>query len=207
MNTFTASQKQFIFDALTKVKRDEENLHLAYKNVYNILNEACACRIPSDDILPNKDDLLNFVEERMKDSASNAKLHARLIQVMEYLQPVTAEQRLRSRLLQVLNDPDDGDEYLRGRHHQYGDELVEESKAAIASSRKRSYQSRRSPSPSVHSQCDDESYAKKKEIYRRVVHLHIVKYLMYCICCLFYVYDCISFVTNLTSLARVGTLK
>jgi hypothetical protein len=39
MNTFTASQKQFIFDVLTKVKRDEENLHLAYKNVYNILNE------------------------------------------------------------------------------------------------------------------------------------------------------------------------
>lgn len=163
MNTFTASQKQFIFDALTKVKRDEENLHLAYKNVYNILNEACACRIPSDDILPNKDDLLNFVEERMKDSASNAKLHARLIQVMEYLQPVTAEQRLRSRLLQVLNDPDDHDEYLRGRHHQYGDELVEESKAAIASSRKRSYQSRRSQSPSVQSQCDEESYEKKNK--------------------------------------------
>ena len=161
MNTFTASQKQFIFDALTKVKRDEENLHLAYKNVYNILSEACACRIPSDDILPNKDDLLNFVEERMKDSASNAKLHARLIQVMEYLQPVTAEQRLRSRLLQVLNDPDDHDEYLRGRHHQYGDELVEESKAAIASSRKRSYQSRRSQSPSIQSQCDEESYEKK----------------------------------------------
>jgi hypothetical protein len=143
----------------------------------------------------------------MKDSASNGKLYARLIQVLEYLQPVTAEQRLRSRLLQVLNDPDDGDEYLRGRHHQYGDVLVEESKAAIASARKRSYQSRRSPSPSVHSQCDDESYAKKKEIYRRVVHLHIVKYLMYCICCLYYVYDCISFVTNFTSLARVGTLK
>lgn len=163
MNTFTASQKQFIFEALTKVKRDEENLHLAYKNVYNILSEACACRIPSDDILPNKDDLLNFVEERMKDSASNAKLHARLIQVMEYLQPVTAEQRLRSRLLQVLNDPDDHDEYLRGRHHQYGDELVEESKAAIASSRKRSYQSRRSQSPSIQSQCDEESSEKKNK--------------------------------------------
>ena len=99
----------------------------------------------------------------MKDSEANGKLDARLIQVMENLQPITPEQCLRSRHWQVLNDPDDGDEYLRGRHHHYGDELVEESTAAIASARKRSYQSRRSPSPSAYSDVDDESSVKKKE--------------------------------------------
>ena len=99
----------------------------------------------------------------MKDSEANGKLHAHLIQVMKNLQPITPEQRLRSHLWQVLNDPDDGDEYLRSRHHHYGDELVEESKAAIASARKRSYQSRRSPSPSAYSDVDDESSVKKKE--------------------------------------------
>jgi len=79
MNTFTVGQKQFIFDDLTKVQRDEENLHLAYKNVYNVFNETCPCRIPSDKILQTKKDLLNFVEERMKDSEANWKLHACLI--------------------------------------------------------------------------------------------------------------------------------
>jgi hypothetical protein len=44
---------------------------------------------------------------------------------MENLQPITPEQRLRSCLWQVLNDPDDGYEYLRGHHHHYGDVLVE----------------------------------------------------------------------------------
>jgi hypothetical protein len=163
MNTFTEGQKQFIFDVLTKVKRDDENLYLAYRNIYNVLNETCECRIPSDKILPNKANLLNFLESKMKDSEADGKLHACLIQVMENLQPITPEQHVHSRIWQVLDDPDEGDEYLRGHHHHYGDELVEESKASIAAAHKGSYQPHRSPSLSANSDVDDESSVKKKK--------------------------------------------
>ena len=138
MNRFTQDRKDRILEVLTKSKKEDLEKFVIYQDVYAILHDTCECCLPLDNLMPCKGYLMNYVEVKMKDIEASCKIHSRLIQVMESIAPVQTDEKGANRFSQMFRDHEEGDEYLRGRHHSYGAKLVRESHDALSASRKRS---------------------------------------------------------------------
>jgi hypothetical protein len=164
MNRFTQDGKDRILEILTKSKKEDCEKFVVYRDVYAILHDTCECRLPLDNLMPSKGHLMNYVEVKMKDIEASCKIHSRLIQVMESIAPVQMDEKGASRFSQMFRDHEKGDEYLRGRHHSYGAELVRESQDAVSAARKHSKD--RCNSATIdddHVEDESTSAAKKKQ--------------------------------------------
>jgi len=165
MNRFTQDRKDRILEVLTKSKKEDLEKLVIYKDVYAILHDTCECRLPLDNFMPSKGHLMNYVEVKMKDIEASCKIHSRLIQVMESVAPVQTDGKGANRFSQMFRDHEEGDEYLRGRHHSYGAELVRESHDALSAARKRSKDRCNSATKDDdHLEDESTSAAKKKKI-------------------------------------------
>jgi hypothetical protein len=89
-------------------------------DIYHVLKDSCDYRIPDNKILPEREDLLQFLQRKMLDH----EVHEHLIQLVENL-PAADTFLAESGLFHVFNDPKESKEALCGRHHLFGAENLE----------------------------------------------------------------------------------
>jgi len=78
--------------------------------------EACWCRIPEDQVLPEREDLQRFLKKKMADHEVHGRVHERLIKLVENLAPTDAYPT-NSTLFKAFTDPKDYNDALRGNHY------------------------------------------------------------------------------------------
>lgn len=123
----TESHKDFILEVLAKIKDEHHDHYRVYKDIYDILQETPGCRIPFDNLLSNKCQLLNFVKDKMNHSEALGKLHVRLINVMRGIEPVRVGERKAIHILTVFNSHEKYNDYLKARPQNCGNDSVEAS--------------------------------------------------------------------------------
>jgi hypothetical protein len=115
MSQFTEADRAKVLSVLTKITKEDKDKFHVYHDIYHVLKESCDCRIPENEILPGREDLLRFLHRKMLDHEVHGRVHERLIQLVENL-PAVDTFPAESGLFCVIRDPEDYAEALRGRH-------------------------------------------------------------------------------------------
>jgi hypothetical protein len=118
---FTEATKAKMLAELAEIRNDHEDKYHLYNGIYHVIDRGCDFCIHHHTTLPMRSDLLHHLNKKMKHHNAEVKVHNRLHGIIEHMHPKD------SLLVHVFYDPKKHVDALRGRHHVYGPELVEES--------------------------------------------------------------------------------
>lgn len=82
---FTEADRAKVLSVLTKITEEDKDKYHVYHDIYHVLKDSCDCRIPENKILPEREDLLRFLQRKMLDHEVHGRVHERLIQLVENL--------------------------------------------------------------------------------------------------------------------------
>jgi hypothetical protein len=139
MSEFTEEKKAKALLVINKILEEDKDKFHVYHDIYHALLDSCNCRIPENQILPGREDLLHFLHQKMVDHKVHGRTHERLVEVVESLIAVDTIPT-ESSLFRVLNNPKDYAEAIRVRH-LFGAETLESLQIPFppSSSKKRSH--------------------------------------------------------------------
>ncbi len=106
---FTEADRAKVLSVLTKITEEDKDEYHVYHDIYHVLKDSCNCRIPENKILPEREDLLRFLQRKMLDHEVHGRVHERLIQLVENL-PAADTFLAESGLFCVFNDPKEYEE-------------------------------------------------------------------------------------------------
>ncbi len=109
---FTEADKTKIAPSLSKiVEKDRDKFHV-YHDIYHVLiKTSCNCVVPSDEVLPEREDLLCFAQKKMHDHEVHGCVHERLLKVMENIPAVDTIPASGSHFFRYFKDPEEYEEY------------------------------------------------------------------------------------------------
>ena len=148
---FTEADRAKVLSVLTKITEEDKDKYHVYHDIYHVLKDSCDCRIPENKILPEREDLLRFLQRKILDHEVHGCVHERLIQLVENL-PAADTVPAESSLFRVFNDPKEYEEVFCGCHHLFGGDMVE---SLLGSSKKHSHMS----------ETENEDTSKKKNSF------------------------------------------
>jgi hypothetical protein len=87
MSDYTEADKATTLSVLSKIIKEDKDI---YHDIYHILKDSCDCRVPEDKVLPEKVDLLRFLQKKIHDHECHGLVHERLVKLVENLPTVDA---------------------------------------------------------------------------------------------------------------------
>jgi len=118
------------------IKEDKDKYHV-YHDIYHVLKDSCDCRVPEDKILPEKADLLRFLQKKIHDHECHGLVHERLIKLVESLPTADAIPPAGSHFYRFFNDSEEYNNFLQGRDGVLGAEMLPITKESISKKRSR----------------------------------------------------------------------
>jgi hypothetical protein len=85
---FTEANKAEIASSLSKIIGEDRDKFHVYHDIYHDLKTSCNCVVPSDEVLPEREDLLRFAQKKMHDHEVHGRVHKRLLKVLENIPAV-----------------------------------------------------------------------------------------------------------------------
>jgi hypothetical protein len=62
---FIEADKTKIASSLSKIIEEDRDKYHVYHDIYHVLKTSCSCVVPSDEVLPEREDLLRFAQKKM----------------------------------------------------------------------------------------------------------------------------------------------
>jgi hypothetical protein len=137
MSEFTEADKAKAVSTFMKIIEEDRDKYHAYHDIYHVLKDSCDCRVPEDKILPEKADLLHFLQKNIHDYECHGLVHERLVKLVESLPAVDTIPPAGSHFHRFFTDSEHYNQYLQ-RHSVLGAEMLPITKESI--SKKRSHE-------------------------------------------------------------------
>jgi hypothetical protein len=87
LSELTEANKAKIASSLSKIIEENREKFRVY-DIYHVLKTSCNCVVPSDEVLPEREDLLSFAQKKMHDHEVHGRIHEHLLKVMENIPAV-----------------------------------------------------------------------------------------------------------------------
>jgi hypothetical protein len=136
MSEFTEADKAKAISAFTKIIKEDRDKYHAYHDIYHVLKDSCDCRVPEDKILPEKADLLRFLQKKIHDHECHGLVHERLVKLVESLPAVDTIPPAGSHFHRFFTDTEHYNEFLQG-HSVLGAEMLPITMESISKKRSR----------------------------------------------------------------------
>jgi len=78
LSELTEANKAKIASSLSKIIEENREKFRVY-DIYHVLKTSCNCVVPSDEVLPEREDLLSFAQKKMHDHEVHGRIHERLL--------------------------------------------------------------------------------------------------------------------------------
>jgi hypothetical protein len=78
MSEYTEADKAKTLSVLSKIIKEDKDKYHVYHDIYHVLKDSCDCRVPEDKVLPEKADLLRFLQKKIHDHECHGLVHERL---------------------------------------------------------------------------------------------------------------------------------
>jgi hypothetical protein len=85
MSKFTEANRAKVLSTFNRVIEEDKDKYHAFHDIYHVLKDSCDCRVPDSKILPEREDLLHFLQKKMMDYEVHGLVHERLIKMVENL--------------------------------------------------------------------------------------------------------------------------
>jgi len=110
---FTEADKAKIASSLSKIIEEDRDKYHVYHDIYHVLKTSCSCVVPSDEVLPEREDLLRFAQKKMHDHEVHGRVHERLLKVMENIPAVDTIPDSGSHFFRYFTNPEEYEEYKK----------------------------------------------------------------------------------------------
>ena len=137
MSEFTEADKAKVVSTFTKIIEEDRDKYHAYHDIYHVLKDSCDCRVPEGKILPEKADLLRFLQKKIHDHECHGLVHERLIKLVESLPTADVIPPAGSHLYRFFNDSEEYNNFLQGHDGVLGAEMLPITKESISKKRSR----------------------------------------------------------------------
>jgi hypothetical protein len=67
MSKFTEADKVNVLATFNKIIEEDKDKYHAYHEIYHVLKDSCDCRVPDSKILPERADMLHFLQKKIHD--------------------------------------------------------------------------------------------------------------------------------------------
>jgi len=67
MSEFTEADKVKVLSTFNSIIQEDKDKYHAYHDIYHVLKGSCDCKVPDGKILPEREDLLQFLQKKMAD--------------------------------------------------------------------------------------------------------------------------------------------
>ena len=134
---YTEADKARILSVLSDIIKEDKDKYHVYHDIYHVLKDSCDCKVPDSKILPEREDLLRFLQKKMHDHECHGLVHERLVKLVGNLPTADALPPSGSHFYRFFNDPEHYHEFLHGNTSVLGAEMLPIAKDSI-SSKKRS---------------------------------------------------------------------
>jgi len=134
---YTEADKARILSVLSDIIKEDKDKYHVYHDIYHVLKDSCDCKVPDSKILPEREDLLRFLQKKMHDHECHGLVHERLVKLVGNLPTADAFPSSRSHFYRFFNDSEHYNEFLHGNISVLGAEMLPIAKESI-SSKKRS---------------------------------------------------------------------
>jgi len=133
LSQYTEADKARILSALSDIiKEDKDKYHVDH-DIYHVLKDSCGCNVPDSKILPEREDLLCFLQKKMHDHECHGLVHERLVKLVGNLPTVDAFPPSGSHFYRFFNDSEHYNEFLHGNTSVLGAEMLPIAKENIRS--------------------------------------------------------------------------
>jgi len=124
MSEYTEADKAKTLSVLSKIIKEDKDKYHVYHDIYHVLKDSCDCRVPEDKVLPEKADLLRFLQNKIHDHECHGLVHERLVKLVENLPTVDAIPPSGSHFYRFFNDSEHYNEFLHGNTSVLGAEML-----------------------------------------------------------------------------------
>jgi hypothetical protein len=137
MSEYTEADKAKTLSVLSQIIKEDKDKYHVYHDIYHVLKDSCDCRVPEDKVLPEKADLLRFLQKKIHDHECHGLVHERLVKLVEKLPTVDAIPPSGSHFYRFFNDSEHYNEFLHGNASVLGAEMLPLTKESTTKKRLR----------------------------------------------------------------------
>ena len=137
MSEYTKADTAKILSVLSKIIKEDKDKYHVYHDIYHVLKDSCDCRVPEDKVLPEKADLLRFLQKKIHDHECHGLVHERLVKLVENLPTVDAIPPSGSHFYRFLTESEHYHEFLHGNSSVLGAEMLPIIKESTSKKRSR----------------------------------------------------------------------
>jgi len=104
LSEYTEADKARILSVLTGIIKEDKDKYHVYHDIYHVLKDSCDCKVPDSKILPEREDLLRFLQKKMHDHECHGLVHERLVKLVGNLPTADAFPPSGSHFYRFFND-------------------------------------------------------------------------------------------------------